>query len=77
MGYNNVILKFFLPLAGRLRTYNATTVNLLRKISFGFFSILAVLKPDFPKVAYVSTGGNASISRKNRNFIALKVLGKA
>jgi hypothetical protein len=33
----------------------------LRKISYGFFSISALLKPDFPKVAYVSTGGEANI----------------
>ena len=56
------ILKSFCLKAGGLRTYIATTFYLLRKISYGFFSILAALKPDSPKVAYVSTGGNASIS---------------
>ncbi len=59
---NKVIdFKSFCLKAGWLRPYNATTVNPLRKISFGFFSILAALKPNFPKVAYVSTGGDASI----------------
>ena len=68
---NSFILLFCLK-AGGLRTYNATTVNLLRKISCGFFSILAALKPDFPKVAYVSTGGEANIScRKFFKFLCV------
>ena len=33
----------------------------MRKISCGLFSIFAALKPDFPKVAYVSTGGEANV----------------
>ena len=55
---NCLILSFCL-LAGRLRPYNATPFNLLRKISYGFFSISASLKADCPKVAYVRTGEKA------------------
>jgi hypothetical protein len=73
-----LFLKSFCLKAGRLRpaptpkgAKKTTTVYPLRKISYGFFSISALLKPDNPKVAYARTGEGVSIKPRfcNRTLL--------
>ncbi len=58
----NLIKIFFASKPAGFVLTTPLRLTLLEKYPFRFFSILASLKPDLPKVAYVSTGGIERIS---------------